>query len=134
MSLWSYTAAPFPPNPEPDGSSLGLAIDRFAEQVVARRMEVPAILAIEMHRPLAFLGSQALVLFTPLLAPAFGLARLEDLTRLLQDPKAIEALLLRIEELATARGQHQPEAGPGLTVPEGSERAGKLDRIRPAAC
>lgn len=121
MSLWSNSAAPSPPNAEPDRASTGLAIERFAEQVVARRMEVPAILAIEMHRPLAFLGSQALVLFTPLLAPAFGLARLEELTRLLQDPEAIEALLLRIEELSAARDQKVPETGPVTATPGGSE-------------
>jgi hypothetical protein len=119
--LWSNSAAPSPPNAEAGLESTGLAIERFAEQVVARRMEVPAILAIEMHRPLAFLGSQALVLFTPLLAPAFGLARLEDLTRLLEDPRAIEALMLRIEELSAARDGCVPEAVPATTAAGESE-------------
>lgn len=74
-----------------------------ARAVAARRLEVPAVLALELHRPLAFLGSQALVVLTPLLAPALGLTRLQLLARLLEEPENLDRLAARIEVLAAAR-------------------------------
>ena len=77
-------------------------LERAAQEVVRRRLEVPTILALELHRPLAFLGSQALVVFTPLLAPAFGLSNLQKLSRLLEERANLDRLIDRIEELAEA--------------------------------
>jgi hypothetical protein len=78
-------------------------LDRIADEVVRRRMEVPAVLALEMHRPLTFLGSQALVVFTPMLAPAFGLDNLQKLSKLLEERANLDRLLDRIEDLAADR-------------------------------
>lgn len=75
-------------------------LERAAQEVVRRRLEVPTILALELHRPLAFLSSQALVVFTPLLAPAFGLQNLQKLSHLLEDRANLDRLINRIEELA----------------------------------
>jgi hypothetical protein len=88
-------------------------LDRVARHVTARRLEVPAILALEMHRPLTFLGSQALVVFTPLLAPAFGLGNLQLLSRLLEDRANLDRLVERIEELAAHRDAEPADAPPG---------------------
>lgn len=76
--------------------------DRLAGEIVRRRMQVPAILALEMHRPLAFLGSQALIILTPLLAPAIGLRNMQAACALLAQPGSIDHLVDRIEELAHA--------------------------------
>ncbi|MFN3649869.1 MAG: hypothetical protein ACK47B_09820 [Armatimonadota bacterium] len=78
-------------------------LDRMADEVLKRRLEVPAILALELHRPLTFLGSQAVALFTPMLAPAFGLANLEKLYHLLEDRGNLDLLLERIEAGAAER-------------------------------
>jgi len=77
-------------------------LDRAAREVVRRRLEVPTILALELHRPLAFLSSQALVVFTPLLAPALGLETLQKLSHLLEERGNLDRLIDRIEELAEA--------------------------------
>jgi len=84
--------------------------DRIAEEVCKRGMVVPAVLALEMHRPLAFLSSQALVVFSPMLAPAFGWPRLQKLYRLLERRENLDLLLERIEREAHAR-QRRPRAG-----------------------
>lgn len=80
--------------------------DRLFEPVarwlVARRLHVPAILALEMHKPLSFLGSQALIVLTPFLAPAVGLHRMQQLCAVLAQPGSIDRLVDRIEELAYA--------------------------------
>ena len=99
-----------PPELEPDERDR--LIERLAREVTRRRLEVPLILALEMHRPLSFLGSQALVVFTPLLAPAFGVDNLHRAARLLEEPGNLDRLLDRIEALAADRA-----------APEGTEAA-----------
>jgi hypothetical protein len=78
-------------------------IDRIAGEVVKRRLETPAILFLEMHRPLQFLSSQALIVFTPLLAVAFNPLNLEKLSLLMQDRSNLDRLVERIEERAAER-------------------------------
>ena len=78
-------------------------LDRVALEVTRRRLEVPAVLALELHRPLTFLGSQALIVFTPLLGPAFGLENLQKVSKLLEDRANLDRLMDRIEDLAAAR-------------------------------
>ena len=78
-------------------------LDRLASEVTRRRMETPSVLALEMHRPLAFLGSQALIVFTPVLAPAFGLENLQRLQKLLEDRENLDRLIDRIEEQSARR-------------------------------
>ena len=92
-------------------------LEKVAREVTRRRLEVPAALALEMHRPVTFLGSQALVVFTPMLAPVFGLANLQKLTKLLEDRENLDRLLDRIDELASenqkAEGSRQKAADEG---------------------
>src|SRR3954463_6154021 len=92
-----------PLGPELSPEERARILDRAAREVCLRRLEVPAVLALEAHRPLAFLGSQALVLFAPLLAPALGLGNLQALTRLMQDRENVDRLLDRIEDVAAER-------------------------------
>ena len=78
-------------------------LDRAAAEVARRRLEVPAVFALEMHRPMVFLGSQALAVFTPFLAPAFGLESLQKLYGLMEDRDNLDRLIHRIEDLAARR-------------------------------
>ena len=73
-------------------------IDKIAQFILKRRLETPAILYLESHRPLAYIGSQATVAFSPFLVPFLGLENVRDFSRLLQDPMNIERLIQRIEE------------------------------------
>lgn len=88
-------------------------LEQAAQTVTRRRMEMPAVLALEMHRPLTFLSSQALIVFTPLLAPAFGLENLQKLTRLLEDRANIDRLIERIEALANPEAEVDEGSIPG---------------------
>lgn len=64
-----------------------------AAAVRAKRMEHVAILFLEMHRPLGFLSSQALVVFTPFIAPIAGLDRCQEVSALLADPANVDRLI-----------------------------------------
>lgn len=91
---------------------------RAAEVIVRRRMEVPAVLALEMHRPLTFLGSQAMVVLTPALAPLFGLENLQQLAALLDDRANLDRLLDEIERRCEARDNPETSGEPGPRAAE----------------
>jgi len=79
-------------------------LDRIAHEMVRRRLEAPAVLCLEAHRPLQFLLSQGLIVFTPILSMLFGAAPLEKLLLLMQERENLDRLIGRIEALAQQRG------------------------------
>lgn len=72
-------------------------LDKAAEQVRKRRMEAPAILALEMHKPLAGFASHMMVATAPFTVPFFGYDNIHDMSRLLKDRKNVERLIQRLE-------------------------------------
>lgn len=72
-------------------------LDKAASEIKRRKMEMPAVLFLEMHKPLSFLGSQAAVVFSPMLVPFLGFDTMNDYSRLLSNRENVEALLSRIE-------------------------------------
>ncbi|MFN7019340.1 MAG: hypothetical protein ACK4RG_08740 [Fimbriimonadales bacterium] len=78
-------------------------IDALAHQVVKRGLSSPAILFLELHKPLAFIGSQAAIVFSPFLAPFFGFDKVDLYTQLLSERENWERLIERIEELEEAQ-------------------------------
>ncbi|GIV10368.1 MAG: hypothetical protein KatS3mg019_2459 [Fimbriimonadales bacterium] len=78
-------------------------IDALAQQVVKRGLSSPAILFLELHKPFAFIGSQAGVVFAPFLAPLLGFERLDRYTQLLSERENWDRLVERIEELEEAK-------------------------------
>lgn len=92
---------------EPDGVSpadqLPAILEKFAISVTAKKLETPAILFLEMMRPLNFIGSQ----FTYAVLPMAGLfadeRELEEVARALEHRSAIDHLVERIEQLSGRR-------------------------------
>ena len=78
-------------------------LDKAATLVTQRGLEAPTIWALEMHKPLAFLGSQAVLVGGPMFGPLVGLERMQTLSRLLAEDGVVEDLIARIEEKAAAR-------------------------------
>lgn len=72
-------------------------LDRIAREVSDRGMSVPALLFLESVKPLNFVGSQALVFFSPLARTVFDPADYDEFTKLLEDRGSIELLARRIE-------------------------------------
>ena len=60
-------------------------------------LNVPAILMLEMHKPLSYLGANAAIVAAPFLAPMFGFNFLNDYSRLLLKRENVEALIKRLE-------------------------------------
>ena len=68
-------------------------IGRLAGWIAARGLESPAILFFELSKPLALLGSQALLVLQPLLGGAVN-----EWADLLEDPTTIDQILDRLDE------------------------------------
>lgn len=87
-------------------------LDKAAEAVVRRRLEAPAVFFLELHRPLSFLSSQALIVAMPFLAGLVGADNVLKVSKLLEDPRNVERLMDRIEEKSVAaRAQVEVSAG-----------------------
>jgi hypothetical protein len=54
-----------PPGPAEPTSEQQPAVDWFCKQVAKRRLTTPGLIALEMSRPLNFIGAQALHFFAP---------------------------------------------------------------------
>jgi hypothetical protein len=72
-------------------------LDRAEHEVRKRKLNVPAILMLEMHKPLSYLGANAAIVAAPFLAPMFGFNLLNDYSRLLLKRENVEALIKRLE-------------------------------------
>ena len=79
-------------------------LERVAEFIADRGLEAPAILFLEMHRPLAGIGGHAVLMASPLLGPIIGMPRVEALYRALTKPGGLDYLIEKIEELSAKRG------------------------------
>jgi hypothetical protein len=87
-------------NAELNAADRDALIDRCAHLVAERNMALPAILFLEMHRPLGALAAQSLILASGFLAPLVGPQRVRQMARLLESPDSVERLIARIEALA----------------------------------
>ena len=72
-------------------------VDKAAKEILRRKMEAPAILALEMHKPITNIVAHAAVAFAPFAIPFVGFDLLNDYSRLLQKRENIEKLIQRLE-------------------------------------
>jgi hypothetical protein len=75
-------------------------IDAAARRIVRWGLDTPAVLFLEMHRPLTFLAGQSLLVAMPFLAAFVDQRHLVDWSRLLQSRDNIDLLIDRIEALS----------------------------------
>jgi hypothetical protein len=84
-------------------------IQNIADKIVGLRLTTPAILLLEAHKPLAFLGSQLLLVAQPTLNIFLPQNLVNDLTQLLAEPEQLEQLITRLETNAySPETQHSP--------------------------
>lgn len=81
-------------------------IEKVAQSIHKRKMETPAILFFEMHKPLASMAGQTMVVFSPFITPFVGFDKVNDYSRILGNRKTVEKLILRLEDL-----REQPHGG-----------------------
>jgi hypothetical protein len=76
-----------------------LVIDRLCAEVVRRRMTAPALLALEMGRPLNYVSAQLLHFFQPFLAIIADTAAYEQFASFLEQRGSAEYIAARLDAL-----------------------------------
>ena len=82
-------------------------VDELARKVVDKRLETPAIMFLEMHKPVTFLAGQTMLAASPFLVPLFGREGVQRYSQLFSERDNVELLICRIEELADERDAAQ---------------------------
>ena len=77
-------------------------IDEIAEKVCRRGLQVPAVLALESHKPLGPVLSQVAMALSPFLMPFFGYESVTKYGSLFAKRDSIERLIQKIEAGAVA--------------------------------
>jgi hypothetical protein len=73
-------------------------ISKAASEIKRRKMEMPALLFLEMHKPLSYVGSQAAIVFSPFIVPFLGFDTVNDYSRLLSKRDNVERLIQELEK------------------------------------
>ncbi len=76
-------------------------IEAWARRAARWHLTAPAILFLEMHKPLAFLGAQIAYSTAPFVDAWIDRTEIHDFGLLLEDPASVEALISRLESMAT---------------------------------
>jgi len=73
-------------------------LHKAAKEIRRRKMEAPAILALESHKPLANVLAQSMIVFSGFLIPFLGFQNVNDYSRLLQKRDNVERLIELLEQ------------------------------------
>ena len=82
--------------PEDEANRL---LDRVADGIVRRHLTAPAVFALEMAKPLNFVGSQVMIALSPLVTAFLNRDDVRKIALLLERDAHLENLLQRIERL-----------------------------------
>jgi len=77
----------------------GEIVEKLARAIVSRRLEAPAVLLLELNRPLGFLLSQGAFFARPFVSFFLPPREVEAAAEVLGDPAAFDHLIERIGEL-----------------------------------
>jgi hypothetical protein len=90
-------------------------IEKLADQIRKRRLEMPAVLALELHKPLAGLAGSAGVVFAPFLVPFLGFNSVNDYSRLFAKRENVERLMQKLEEKPVDPGVPKEDSCPSTS-------------------
>jgi hypothetical protein len=92
----AFALGPAPKNETPLPDSL----ERLAQAVVRRKLEMPAMIMLETLTPLNFLAFQTALAVSPLLSTFLDVKDIDEAAKALEDRKTLRRLANRIEVLA----------------------------------
>ncbi|HLE10228.1 MAG: hypothetical protein A2504_04990 [Bdellovibrionales bacterium RIFOXYD12_FULL_39_22] len=76
-------------------------LDKIADFILKKDLDVLAVMTIESMRPLHFLGSQAMLFFEPFLGVLIKPEKIKAFREAMEESKYIDYLLARIENPPT---------------------------------
>jgi hypothetical protein len=91
-----------PPGPAEPTVEQRAAVDAICREIVRRHLSTPALLFLEMSRPLNYIGSQTLHFFQPMIGVLTDSKGPEHFALFLEKRGSIEYICRRIEHLEAA--------------------------------
>ena len=88
-----------PPGPAQPDEAQARIVERVCREIVSRRLTTPAMMALEMGRPLNHLSAQVLTFFQPFVAIAGDASAYEQFTSFLEQRGSLDYIGARIEAL-----------------------------------
>jgi hypothetical protein len=107
MQWLRHAFAVDPPGPARPDEAERILVDRLCVDVIRRRLTAPALLFLEMSRPLNYLSAQALHALHPFLSVLGNAGDVDRLARFLERRGSIEYVSDRLEALDGAGGPDQ---------------------------
>ena len=78
-------------------------IEHFARRIVDLGLQTPAIIFLELHKPITTIFYQSSIFFQPIIAPFFGTERYSNLQSIISNRDNIDKLIKLIEKMATEK-------------------------------
>ena len=92
------------PGPAQPNDAQALIVERVCREIVRRRLVAPAILALEMGRPLNHLSAQVLHFFQPFVTVLGGVAAYDQFASFLERRGSVDYMIARIESIESETG------------------------------
>jgi hypothetical protein len=73
-------------------------IHRVAKEIIRRRLQTPAILFLEMHKPLSNVAGHAAIAFAPFVMPFLGFKTVDEYSQVFKERENVERLIQLLEE------------------------------------
>ena len=99
MKWLEHAFATDPTGPAIPNEEQRLIVDRLAREVVRRRLTSPALLTLELARPLNYMSAQVLHFFQPFLSVIGDAAAYEEFASFLEQRGSIEYISGRVEAI-----------------------------------
>ncbi len=80
-------------------------VDKIADNISRRRLSVPAILFLEMTKPLSFIGSSLVAFFEPVIQSIVPFQDIESFRKFIEDRENVEYLIQEIEKKGSMKGK-----------------------------
>jgi len=99
---------PGPAEPKPEQRA---AVEAVCREIVRRHLTTPALLFLEMSRPLNYIGSQTMHFFQPMVSVLTDSAGPKHFAEFLEQRGSIEYICRRIEDLEAEATKREQSAG-----------------------
>ena len=99
MKWLKHAFAVEPPGRAEPNETQRAIIEKLCREVVRRRMTTPALLMLEMSRPLNYVSAQMLHFFQPMLSFLANAAEYQSFTEFLEQRGSIDYIVSRLETL-----------------------------------
>ena len=116
MKWLKHAFAADPPGPAEPNETQRMLVEKLCVEVVRRHLTTPAVLMLEMSRPLNYLSAQLLHFFQPIVTVIADAAGYQQFTLFLEQRGSIEYILGRLEVAEAERTAREKDGTRATTA------------------